>query len=462
MPEGRTTFVPSSCGASRPGSPSFSPRSGPTTRSRSARCSRSPEAGALGPCPEPLEPRQRAGAAGRRRHGGPRRRGGRAHGHQRDVVQPGRGGGGHPPHAVAGDDRGRRRLVAGDRRPCGRPRPGRVRLHLRGNGGGGGGARARSRRRAAGCGALVARRRWRSPAQGWPCCRWCHGRTSSSATTRARSPRAGGGDVPRRGRASSADRQAGNSPGRVTRNRSGPEPAGAGAPGWVPPGRSPRWRRRAGPAASRRGPGCTHVRCPQRRGGRCWAPRAGGTPWPWSSCRGGSSRAHSAAFGTCASALRLGSPSSSTGRPSRSHSTCSAASTATASTRCRSSETTGNAVIAARSAIRTSTCGSVLVRPITDGTSSTRSRRPASDVWSLTRRASAARSGCVHAGWSLHGSPARYDTISMKHAPFRGLRCLPRDSSGISSGTRGPERNMRRSQGIARPLPLQSAPSAAA
>ena len=42
----------------------------------------------------------------------------------------------------------------------------------------------------------------------------------------------------------------------------------------------------------------------------------------------------------------------------------------------------GSATVAERSMIRTSTCGSSLVSPTTDGTSSTRRPLPASDVWS--------------------------------------------------------------------------------
>lgn len=52
----------------------------------------------------------------------------------------------------------------------------------------------------------------------------------------------------------------------------------------------------------------------------------------------------------------------------------------------------------ARSAICTFTCGSSLVSPITDGTNPISSPRPASEVWSLTRRARPASSGWVHAG----------------------------------------------------------------
>jgi len=40
----------------------------------------------------------------------------------------------------------------------------------------------------------------------------------------------------------------------------------------------------------------------------------------------------------------------------------------------------------------------------------------------------------VHWGASLHGSPARYDANSMKHAPVFGDRCRPRESCGIPSG----------------------------
>jgi hypothetical protein len=40
----------------------------------------------------------------------------------------------------------------------------------------------------------------------------------------------------------------------------------------------------------------------------------------------------------------------------------------------------------------------------------------------------------VQAGWSLQRSPARKEANSMKHAPLRGLRCLPRDRIGSSSG----------------------------
>src|SRR3954468_23451804 len=78
------------------------------------------------------------------------------------------------------------------------------------------------------------------------------------------------------------------------------------------------------------------------------------------------------------------------------------------------------------------TCGSSGVRPMTDGISGASLDRPASVVQSLTSRATPASSGCVQAGWSDHGSPARYDANSMKQAPLRGLRCLPRDNTGTA------------------------------
>jgi Transposase DDE domain len=53
-------------------------------------------------------------------------------------------------------------------------------------------------------------------------------------------------------------------------------------------------------------------------------------------------------------------------------------------------------------------CRSSPVSPITDGISSASRGRPASEVWSLTWRATAASSGWVHAGWSLKRSPASF------------------------------------------------------
>ena len=123
-----------------------------------------------------------------------------------------------------------------------------------------------------------------------------------------------------------------------------------------------------------------------------------------------------------------------TARPSRSARTRSQVSTETAMTRCRSAATTGSAVVADRNAIRTSMCRSSPVSPITDGIRSVSRCRPASEVWSLTWRATAASSGWVHAGWSLQRSPASSEASSMKQAPVRGLRCLPGERIGNRSG----------------------------
>ncbi|MHB1171559.1 MAG: DUF2332 family protein [Lacisediminihabitans sp.] len=78
-----------------------------------------------------------------------------------------------------------------------------------------------------------------------------------------------------------------------------------------------------------------------------------------------------------------------------------------ASARCRSSLATGSAAIAALTAISTPMCGSSLTRPMADGMSGTSSDRAASELQSLTMRASEAITGLVQSGWSLHRSPAR-------------------------------------------------------
>src|SRR4029079_14943115 len=109
----------------------------------------------------------------------------------------------------------------------------------------------------------------------------------------------------------------------------------------------------------------------------------------------------------------------------------------TAITFCRSAGATGRAAVAQRSAMRASARGSVVVSPTTDGISSTSRDRFSAEVLSLTSRAAEATSACVHVGWSLHRSPARYDAISMKQAPRRELRCLPRERFGTRSGMLG-------------------------
>jgi hypothetical protein len=79
-------------------------------------------------------------------------------------------------------------------------------------------------------------------------------------------------------------------------------------------------------------------------------------------------------------------------------------------------------------------CRSSPVSPITDGIRPASRWRPASEVWSLTWRATAASSGWVQAGWSLQRSPASREASSMKQAPVRGLRCLPGERIGSRSG----------------------------
>ncbi len=97
-------------------------------------------------------------------------------------------------------------------------------------------------------------------------------------------------------------------------------------------------------------------------------------------------------------------------------------------------QATGSAVVAARSAIRASIRTSSLVRPTTEGIRTASSCRWPSEVQSLTSRASSPSRGWVHRGWSLQRSPASTEAISMKQAPLRLLRCLPRDSIGMASG----------------------------
>ena len=101
----------------------------------------------------------------------------------------------------------------------------------------------------------------------------------------------------------------------------------------------------------------------------------------------------------------------------------------TATARWLAIETTGRAVSAASRAIQASIRLSSALRPTTDGIIGTRSCRARSPTRSLISRAIAARSGCVHWGWSDHRSPARNEAISMKQAPLRGLRCRPARAS---------------------------------
>jgi hypothetical protein len=114
-----------------------------------------------------------------------------------------------------------------------------------------------------------------------------------------------------------------------------------------------------------------------------------------------------------------------------------------ASARWRPSLAIGRAALAARTAIRMPIRESVPTRPITDGMSSTSSLRAVSELQSLTILASEASAGWVHAGWSLHRSPASHDAYSMKHAPLLGFRCLPRESTGMSSGESFFDRDIR-------------------
>jgi hypothetical protein len=107
-------------------------------------------------------------------------------------------------------------------------------------------------------------------------------------------------------------------------------------------------------------------------------------------------------------------------------------STETAMTRCRLAATTGKAMVADPNAIRASMCRSAPVTPITEEIRPASRSRPASEVWSLTLRATAASSGWVQAGWSLQRSPAISEASSMKQAPVRGLRCLPGERIGNS------------------------------
>jgi hypothetical protein len=65
---------------------------------------------------------------------------------------------------------------------------------------------------------------------------------------------------------------------------------------------------------------------------------------------------------------------------------------------CWAAATTGSAIRAHTSAIRASMCRSSPSSPITDTISGTSRARLASEVQSLTSRASAASSGCVQAG----------------------------------------------------------------
>ncbi len=130
-------------------------------------------------------------------------------------------------------------------------------------------------------------------------------------------------------------------------------------------------------------------------------------------------------------------------------------------TRCRQAAATGNAMVADRNAIPASMCGSSPVSPITDGIRLASRGRPASEVWSLTWRATAASSGWVHAGWSPKRSPASSEASSMKHAPLRGLRCLPRASIGSDAGGCASWGIMLHPNGRFGPAATQSAPQPA-
>jgi hypothetical protein len=146
------------------------------------------------------------------------------------------------------------------------------------------------------------------------------------------------------------------------------------------------------------------------------------------------SRAHASASGTSSRTLRARGDRWRAGRSASSLSTASLRRMPTATARWLVIDTSGSAVMAASRAIHTSMRGSTLFRPTTDGIRRTRSCRARSPSRSLISRAIAARSGWVHFGWSDHFSPARKDAISMKHAPLRGLRCLPGESVGMKSG----------------------------
>jgi hypothetical protein len=126
-------------------------------------------------------------------------------------------------------------------------------------------------------------------------------------------------------------------------------------------------------------------------------------------------------------------------RPSRPARTRSQVSTETAMTRCRSAATTGKATVADPSAIRASMWRSSPVSPITEGISSASRWRPASEVWSLTWRATAASSGWVHAGWSLQRSsapdaPGRCQVVgrSGRTCPPETAACLARCPPGAA------------------------------
>jgi len=144
-------------------------------------------------------------------------------------------------------------------------------------------------------------------------------------------------------------------------------------------------------------------------------------------------RAHCSALGAWSSAYRI----TDRNRSSIASSVPSVRSTCAspvAIARWRSSLAIGRAAAPARTATSASALGWSLVNPITEGMSAASLDRSASEVLSLTPLASEASAGWVQDGWSLHGSPARYDANSMKHAPLRGFRCLPADSTGTTSG----------------------------
>ncbi len=71
---------------------------------------------------------------------------------------------------------------------------------------------------------------------------------------------------------------------------------------------------------------------------------------------------------------------------------------------------------------------------MTEGIRLTSSLRALLELQSLTARAREPMAGCVHAGWSLHFSPASIEAYSMKQAPRFGLWCFPRESTGMNSG----------------------------
>jgi hypothetical protein len=150
-------------GARPPRNRWFSPHSGPATRSCEAWCSGAAAVGALGSRREPLEPRQRAGTAGRCRPGRACCGGSRPHGHQRHVVPARRSGGRPTPHPAAGSAGDRCRRAVGDRRSGGRSGPGGIGVHRGGHRRGGCRHRTQARRRGAGTGAVGhhARGRWR-------------------------------------------------------------------------------------------------------------------------------------------------------------------------------------------------------------------------------------------------------------------------------------------------------------